>query len=337
MQFQHVVCGGTFDHLHLGHKQLLSACFESGKEVTIGITSGAMVRHKPYYYSLQSYMLRKRNVLEFAAEQKKEVKIVQIEDIYGPTAKNSTFEALFVTEETLPGAKAINNMRIEVGMKPLFVQLVPFVLDEYGDRITSERIRQGITSREGKRYDKLLISREKRILPESLKQVLREPLGRVISSFSTLSKEEIEEMKHLASVQGRFYLCAIGDVVTYELKKKGVSPFLSVIDGQTKREALNVKILKEILEIERYNAINEKGTIGKDAVTALLRLFDMGHNKAVNQILVQGEEDLLTLAVVLIAPLGCIVWYGQREVGAVSVKVTEEMKRRVYNLLQQFN
>ena len=222
-------------------------------------------------------------------------------------------------------------------MKPLFVQVVPFELDEEGEKISSEQIRKGIVDREGRRYDAYLISREKRILPESLKGVLREPLGRVISSLSLLSRREIEKMRKRASVRGKLYLSTIGDIMTLELKKRGIVPYISLIDGQTKRKALNMKLFKSILEIDRSDAINEKGTIQKSACMEILKSFDMGHKEAIKQIVIRGEEDLLTLAVVLVAPLGCDVWYGQQGLGAVCVKVTEEKKRKVYNLLEQFN
>jgi len=221
-------------------------------------------------------------------------------------------------------------------MKPLFVKVVPFEYDREGEKISSERIRQGIVDKNGIRYDTYLISREKRILPESLKGVLRKPLGHVISSLSLLSKQKIEKMKEIASNRGNQYLCAIGDIMALELKKRGIIPFFSIIDGQTKRKALNVELLKLILEIDRCDATNEKGTIERNACSEVLRFFDSGHKKAIKQIMIHGEEDILTLAVVLVAPLGCTVWYGQKGLGAIYVKVTEEKKRRVYNLLQQF-
>lgn len=336
MRFKHVVCGGTFDHLHSGHKKLLNACFQSGQEVTIGITSGAMVRYKPYSMSIESYAIRRKKVLDFAIQQEKEVVIVQLRDIYGPTIENNSFESLFVTEDTINGGKLINQKRIEIGMKPLLIQIVPFEYDEKGEKISSERIRQGVINREGKRYDSCLFSKEKLILPESLKGVLRKPLGRVISSFSLLSQREIEKIKQEIQEQGHIYLCTVGDMVTYEAKKRGMGPFLSIIDGLTLRKALKNELMDFILEKERSNAKNEKGTIQKSACTEVQRLFDLGHKGAIEQVLIEGEEDLLTLAAILFAPLGTHIWYGQQGVGAIDVRVTEKKKQTVYNLLKQF-
>ncbi|MCX6731913.1 MAG: pantetheine-phosphate adenylyltransferase [Candidatus Roizmanbacteria bacterium] len=336
MRFKHVVCGGTFDHLHSGHKKLLNACFQSGEKVTIGITSGAMVRHKPYNTSIESYTIRKRKVLDFALQQKKVVEVVQLKDIYGPTIENSSFESLLVTKDTISGGKLINEKRIELGMKPLLIQVVPFEYDEIGEKISSERIRQGIIDREGKRYNTYLFSKEKHILPESLKGVLRKPLGRVISSFSTLSRQEIEKMNKKVRKRGHFYLCSVGDMVTYEMKIRGIMPFISIIDGLTLRKALKSELMNTILERERSSAENEKGTIQKSACIEIQRLFYLGHQQAIKQVLITGEEDLLTLVAVLFAPLGAHIWYGQQGIGAVDVRVTEKKKQTVYNLLRQF-
>ncbi|MFH0772755.1 MAG: DUF359 domain-containing protein, partial [bacterium] len=129
---------------------------------------------------------------------------------------------------------------------------------------------------------------------------------------------------------------AIGDIVTHELKKIGIIPTLSIIDGVTQRKALNQHLLQSILQKDRSNATNEKGMIQKYACIEIKKMFDMGHKTAPKQLFIKGEEDLLTLVVVLLAPLGVHVWYGQQDVGAIDVRVTEKKKQTVYNLLKQF-
>lgn len=332
MKFHHVVCGGTFDHFHLGHKKLLETCLSIGERVTVGITNGAFSRHKAYSFSLQSYIVRAKNVSQFNPT----LSLYKLQDIYGPTLTDTTIDAICVTKDTLFGAKMINKKRKELGMRPLSVITVPFVYDENNKILSSENIRKGIVNREGKRYDRLLFSKDKHILPESLRGVLRKPLGRIISSFSLLSPQQMKRMKDIAMKQGRFYHCAVGDIVTLELKKRGIMPFISIIDGKTKRKALNTKIMETILDKDRSNALNEKGTIQKDACLEIQKLFEMGHKSAIKQVYIQGEEDLLTLVAVLLAPLGAHVWYGQQGVGAVDVRVTEKKKETVYNLIQRF-
>lgn len=332
MQFQHVVCGGTFDHFHLGHKKLLDECIRQGKKVTVGITTRAMTRHKAYHFSIQPYITRVKNV----QKRYPSAKILKLADIFGSTLQDSSIDAICVTKDTYSGAELINTKREEAGMKPLSIIIVPFIFDQNNEKIASERIRQGVQDWQGSRYDTYLFSKEKLHLPNSLKAVLRKPLGRVISSFSQLSSKQIESIKRENEKRGYLYTCAVGDMVTYELKKRGLSTALSVIDGITQRKALNDEIIRSILEKERIYAPNEKGTIQNDAIKAISSMFNIGHNKAIKQLYINGEEDLLTLIMVLLAPLGAHVWYGQQGVGAIDVRVTEKKKQTVYNLLRQF-
>ena len=45
--YEHIVLGGTFDHLHAGHKILLSeSIMRSERKITIGVTSGPMLDSK---------------------------------------------------------------------------------------------------------------------------------------------------------------------------------------------------------------------------------------------------------------------------------------------------
>lgn len=336
MEFNHVVCGGTFDHLHEGHKKLLQSCFESGKNVTIGITFGAMVRHKSYFSSIQSYAVRRKGVLNFATQNKKKVKIVKLYDIFGPTIKKNIFDALFITKDTEKGAEMIQKRRKEIGLKPLFIKTIPLVYDENGEKISSERIRQGTITRDGKSYLSFITSKEVFILPKSLRRVLRHPLGRIFSSFLQFPAEYSIVTPDMYEFGGYPMHISIGDVITRELQKTGITPMISIIDGKTQRKALNEEELKNIKQKDCLYALNEKGMIQISAIKMLNSLFNIGQHKATKQLFIQGEEDLLTLPVILLAPLGSYVWYGQLGKGAVCVHITEKKKEKVYNLLKRF-
>lgn len=336
MKFNHIVCGGTFDHLHKGHKQLLKACFSQGKRITIGITSRAMVRHKPYLNSIESYAVRYTNILRFAADNAKSVSIITLNDVYGSTLTDTTIDAIYVTRDTLHGAHLINDKRIQTGMKPLTIITIPFAYDDNGDKISSERIRQGLVERDGVSYYQFLISRNILLMPDSLKEVLRKPLGRVISSFSVLSKTQLNKIKTDFHRQNEISLISVGDVITYNFKKMKITPSVSIIDGITQRKALNKELFDFILEKEYSTAPNKKGTIQKEAIDALYEIYVSRHTKAIKQLLIEGEEDLLTLVAIFLAPLNSRVWYGQQGKGAINVLVTEKKKQIVYNLLKQF-
>ncbi|MCW4027273.1 MAG: GTP-dependent dephospho-CoA kinase family protein, partial [Candidatus Bathyarchaeota archaeon] len=53
------------------------------------------------------------------------------------------------------------------------------------------------------------------------------------------------------------------------------------------------------------------------------------------KVLVEGEEDLLTLVAVLSAPLGSLVVYGQPRTGIVGVGVTEAAKRKFRGIVER--
>ena len=84
------------------------------------------------------------------------------------------------------------------------------------------------------------------------------------------------------------------------------------------------KLQQEIFQEKSIvNVKNPQGTITQEAINAIQEAIQS--KKQVN-IVVDGEEDLLTLIVVLNAPLNALVIYGQPNKGIVVVKVTPQKK-----------
>jgi len=50
---------------------------------------------------------------------------------------------------------------------------------------------------------------------------------------------------------------------------------------------------------------------------------------------IDGEEDLVTLVAIKLAPLGSVVVYGQPGEGLVAVEVTEGMRVKVNNMMER--
>ncbi|KAJ2157570.1 hypothetical protein GGF46_004411 [Coemansia sp. RSA 552] len=120
--FPHVAVGGTFDHLHAGHKILLTAtALAATKRIVCGISTDALLQKKKHRELLEPYRQRELNVLLFLRKIRKDliVELVPISDPYGPTASDPSIGALVVSQETLGGSSALNVRRSENGLLPM--------------------------------------------------------------------------------------------------------------------------------------------------------------------------------------------------------------------------
>jgi len=120
--FPVVALGGTFDHLHAGHKVLLSmSAWIATEKVIVGVTDDALLVNKAHKHVLQSTEERIERVRAFLSLFKPglELSIVPISDVYGPTSWDPNIQALVVSKETLPGAAAIEKLRREKGLPRL--------------------------------------------------------------------------------------------------------------------------------------------------------------------------------------------------------------------------
>ncbi|CBK23732.2 uncharacterized protein [Blastocystis hominis] len=118
--------GGTFDCLHPGHRILLTLASLVCDKLIIGLTTDSMLQSKEKHEFIQSYEERKALVLDFlhTISPHLEVDISPLTDIYGPSVVKPDLEAIVVSLETLPGAKLINRVREEKGMRPLKILTV---------------------------------------------------------------------------------------------------------------------------------------------------------------------------------------------------------------------
>ncbi|KAI0412510.1 cytidylyltransferase [Xylaria grammica] len=166
-----VVClGGTFDHLHAGHKLLLTAATillnvpdkptAVPARFIIGITGDDLLKRKKYAEFVQPWDLRVTNVIEFLASilqlsksgwgnpdvTKKDDKVITrfrdgaievhcvvLQDAFGPTTAEEEMDVLVVSGETRSGGDAVNARRRELGWHELEIFEVD-VLDA-GDSI----------------------------------------------------------------------------------------------------------------------------------------------------------------------------------------------------------
>lgn len=152
-EYSVVAVGGTFDHLHIGHRILLTmTCLMASKRVVVGLTGPALLKNKKYADQMQDYNTRKMHVERFIERVKEVVvEVVEISDPAGPTATDGEIEALVASKETEPSSDGISAIRKENGLPPLefwYIDVVgeSGVLESMEGKLSSTTIRQKLSS-----------------------------------------------------------------------------------------------------------------------------------------------------------------------------------------------
>ncbi|KAF9122832.1 hypothetical protein BGW39_009475, partial [Mortierella sp. 14UC] len=150
-QFGDVALGGTFDHLHAGHKILLSmTAWIASHRVVCGVTDDAMLGTKKFKEFMEPLDKRIENVERFLRIFKRGLvyEVVPIGDMYGPTITDDKLEALMVSKETLKGGEMVNQERANRNLPPLTIEVINVIsptetqVDEVSLKISSTFIRQ---------------------------------------------------------------------------------------------------------------------------------------------------------------------------------------------------
>ena len=338
-----VVVGGTFDHFHAGHKALLKKAFEIGKKVTIGIATEKIYKDKFLSETIEPFKIRKKSVKNFVKNylnRRYDIDIISFSKFTGGVDKKSEVDAIVVSRETFPNALKINELRKKNKLKQMMIVIVEDVLAEDGKIISSERIRAGEIDRKGNVMGYGLGVRGRRIeliMPEELRPELQKPLGRI---FKTVHKV-IKFIKSIKSVQ----LITVGDIITDSLLKEGIEPDVKVIDNRSRREDY-IRSDPFLNSTKKgQTLINKPGTINLKTAEKLKELI---HTKLIRLpptnyplptdcwLVVNGEEDLLTLPAILFAPLNSLVLYGHWQHGIIAVTVDEEIKEKVRKIIKKF-
>jgi hypothetical protein len=153
--------------------------------------------------------------------------------------------------------------------------------------------------------------------------MLKKPLGRLFPAMDVRGEE------FLALVTSSSFVITVGDRVTETLQETtGRSPDVFVVDGMERR---TVREIPRIAHASTLKAKNPAGRLTKAALSAMKRAFS-GEKPVM--VLIDGEEDLLTIPAVIGAPLGAVVFYGQPLEGVVAVEVDERSKATARQILR---
>jgi uncharacterized protein (UPF0218 family) len=157
-----------------------------------------------------------------------------------------------------------------------------------------------------------------------MRKELKKPQGVLIEGSP---EKTMKRLKKLIEKEQPPSLISVGDIVSRNMIEHGFSLDVLIVDNKVMREPI------QPIEVDTdyiFFAKNPPGTITDEAQTALRQALEM---KGRTKVVIEGEEDLLTVITVLFAPENAFVVYGQPHVGVVVVKVTEKTKENMRHVV----
>ncbi|WP_435335617.1 phosphopantetheine adenylyltransferase [Haloarchaeobius sp. TZWWS8] len=147
-----VAVAGTFSPIHDGHRELFETALELGAGgVLVGLTSDAFAKES-----------RDRMVLPFPSRERSLKRELNDLDLWGRpleirkiasegafAATENDLDAIVVSPETYPVVDEINEARRAAELPELVSIVVPFVLDDRGERLSSTRVVAGEVDEHG--------------------------------------------------------------------------------------------------------------------------------------------------------------------------------------------
>ncbi len=140
-------------------------------------------------------------------------------------------------------------------------------------------------------------------------------------------EETMERLKELIQKEKPSAVISVGDIVSQRMIAHGLAVNVLIIDNKTMRKPIQ-PITVEV--DQTLFAENPSGTITDEAWAAIRRAIKQ---KGRTKVIIDGEEDLLTIVTVLSASEDAFVVYGQPHKGIVVVKVTEETKEKMHRIV----
>ncbi len=136
-------------------------------------------------------------------------------------------------------------------------------------------------------------------------------------------EETMERLKELIDKEKPSVIISVGDIVSIHMIKQGITLNVIIVDNKTMRRPIQPITVDAD---QTLYAKNPAGAITDEAWAVIkLAIAQKGRIK----VIVDGEEDLLTLVTVLSAPDDALVVYGQPHTGIVVVKVTKETREKM--------
>ena len=140
-------------------------------------------------------------------------------------------------------------------------------------------------------------------------------------------EKTMKRLKELIEKEKPSMVISVGDIVSRNMIEYGVSLNVLIVDNKVMRKPIQPITVDAD---QTLYAKNPPGAITDEAWTVIRSAIEQ---KGQTRVMVDGEEDLLTLVVVLSAPEDALVVYGQPHRGIVVVKVTEETREKMRRIV----
>ncbi len=154
------------------------------------------------------------------------------------------------------------------------------------------------------------------LLPHEMRAGLARPKGKLFSSVET------KGAVFAKAVASSSFVVTVGDRVTETLGGMGRVPDVQIVDAKENR---NARELPNVPFAELHEVRNPAGSITEEAIEGIRRAFQ-GRKPA--RVLVNGEEDLLAMPALVLAPPSASLFYGQPGQGIVMITADTATKSR---------
>ncbi len=161
-------------------------------------------------------------------------------------------------------------------------------------------------------------------MPESMRASLGRPQGKLFPTSEVGGKEFTD------TVARHKLVITVGDRTTEALAALGRVPDVQVVDGKEERR---VRKPPSVPYESILRASNPPATLTAAVIEAVRLAFS---SKKPARVLVDGEEDLVAIPVIALAPESSLVLYGQPGEGMVAVVVDSSSKERNQALMDEF-
>ncbi len=140
-------------------------------------------------------------------------------------------------------------------------------------------------------------------------------------------EKTMKRLKELIDKEKPSTVISVGDIVSRNMIEYGISLNVLIVDNKVMRKPIQPITVDTD---QTLYAKNPPGAITDEAWAVIRSAIEQ---KGKTRVMVDGEEDLLTLVAVLSAPENALVVYGQPHRGIVVVKVTEETREKMRRIV----